>query len=129
LVVPVGLEETAWEIIKQARIAGNTTANTKQGEQNYWYNRVDIETFVNLDNSSYHPTAASNVWGLMPNNKMLAPYSITYLNNQRRPSTEIVDLDADMLGFGVRGYWDLEINEREEEALFFNFPSVTDPDA
>lgn len=126
LVIPQSLEEAAWELIRQSRLISPSN-DDRQGDQNYWYNRVDIETFMNLDNNSYHPNAASNVWGLMPKKPMLAPWSITYLNNQRKPTTELVDLDADMLGFGIRGYWDLDINEREEEAVFWNFPSLADP--
>lgn len=129
IVVPDDLEKTAWELIKQKRIVSNTTANTKQGEENYWFGRLEISTFANLDNPSYHSLASSDVWGIMPIRKSLAPYSITYLNNRREPTTEIVDLPADMLGFGVRGYWDLWVNEREDEAVFFNFPSVVDPEA
>ena len=128
LVVPPALEEEAWNLIKQERIVSNTASNTKQGARNYWFGKLELLIFDQLDNASYNNKASDDVWGIIPMRKQLSPYSITYLNNQRRPTTEPVDLPADMLGFGIRGYWDLEVNEREEEATIWAFPSESDPD-
>lgn len=127
LVIPQALEQEAFEILQQSRVVSGT--DDVVGSQNYWYKKLEITVFDNLDNTTYHAKASDDVWGIVPVKQTLAPYSISYLNNQRRPTTEAVDLPADMLGMGIRGFWDLEVNEREEEATFWNFPSEVDPDA
>ena len=111
-----GLEQTAWDIIKQDRIVNDTTANTKTGDRNYWFNKFDLKLISNLDNTTYHASADTDVWGLMPVRDLYKPFYVRYLNNQRSPVTETVDLSADMLGFGVRGYWDINIGYRPVEA-------------
>lgn len=116
LVVGPDLEETAWNILKQDRIVSNTTANTKQGDKNYWFNRLDIKVFENLDNDTYNSSARSDTWMLLPQRDFYAPFYIRYLNNQRSPVTETVDLPADELGFGVRGYWDVNLGYRPIES-------------
>lgn len=126
LVVSPDMEETAWNILKQDRIVADGN-KTVVGERNYWFNRLDLDTFDQLDNETYHPDAASNVWGLMPSRDMLAPFAISYLRGQRRPTTEVVDLPADELGFGVRGWWDVNVDYRPLEnnklqATAWSFP-------
>ena len=115
LVVGPNLEEAAWNIIKQDRIVSNTAADTKQGDKNYWFNRLDIKTFDNLDNDTYHPDAVANAWMLLPQRDTYMPFYINYLNRQVKPVTETVDLPADELGFGVRGYWDVNLGYRPVE--------------
>ena len=116
LIVGPLLEEAAWDIIKQDRIVGNTTANTITGEKNYWAGRMDIETFPQMANSSLLGTGTfvdPDSWLLWPSLKQFSPYTITYLRGKKKPTIELVDIPENMLGYGVRGYWDLEINERE----------------
>ena len=122
LVIPQALEQEVWDIVEQPTIVSNTTANTKQGSRNYWYKRLDVKVFHNLDNSTYHAKADPTNWMIIPQRPMLAPYSLTFLNNQNSPTTETVDLPADMLGYGVRGYWDLDVNEREDETVYLAMP-------
>jgi len=110
-----GLEQTAWDLIKQDRIVSNTTANTKQGDKNYWTNKFDLKLLQNLDNDTYHASADTDVWGLLPMRDLYKPFYVRYLNNQRSPVTETVDLPMDMLGFGVRGYWDINLGYRPVE--------------
>ena len=110
-----GLEQTAWDIIKQDRIVSNTNSNTKQGDRNYWFNKFDLDTIQNLDNTSYHASADTDVWGLIPQRELYRPFYVRYLNNQKTPITETVDLPADELGFGVRGYWDINLGYRPVE--------------
>lgn len=115
LVTGPDLEETAWELLKQERVVSNTTANTKQGSKNFWFNRVDHTTFDNMDNDSYHASAVSGAWMLLPQRDTYKPFYINYLNGQSKPVTEVVDLPADELGFGVRGYWDVHLGYRPVE--------------
>ena len=120
LLTSIELEETAWDIIKQDRIVNDTTANTKTGDKNYWFNKMDLEKFNQMANTSLFgagPFVSSGTWMLWPKAKQFSPYSITYLRGQKRPTVETVELPENMLGFGVRGYWDVEINERERLAI------------
>lgn len=119
LVIPPDLEETAFEIIGQSIIVNDTTANTKTGQQNFWYKKFDISVFPQFANTALG-TALFNVvggWMLIPREARFAPYEITYLRGRKRPTIESVEMPAAFLGFGTRGYWDVEINERENTAV------------
>ena len=117
LVVTTDLEEAAWDLIKQDRIVQNDVKGAlgNVGDKNYWFNRLDIMVFDNLDNTTYHAGALATSWGLLPQRERYRPFYIRNLNNQTSPITENVDLPADMLGFGVRGYWDINEGYRPVE--------------
>lgn len=122
LVVGEELEKTAWELIKQQKFVSNTTANTLQTEENYWKDKFDIKVFEQLDNETYHADVDPLAWGLWPQKEMYSPYAISFFKGQKRPTTEVVDLPADMLGFGVRGWFDVNVDEREYEMIAWSFP-------
>lgn len=114
------LEETAWEILKQDYIVGDTTANTKTGSKNYWFNKFQMAMFAQMGNTSALGNVnfvASTSWVLWPKEVRFSPYEVTYLRGKKRPTIETVELPSDMLGFGTRGYWDVEVNERENTAI------------
>jgi hypothetical protein len=122
LITSITGEETAFELLKQSRIVQETGAASpsKTGEANYWFGKLDQITFPQMSNSSLLGSGtfvSENTWLLWPKSQRFSPYSITYLRGQRRPTIEAVDLPANMLGVGTRGYWDIEINEREREAV------------
>jgi hypothetical protein len=120
LITSIEKEETAWDILKQDYIVNDTTANTKTGSKNWWFNRLDMAVFPQMGNTSLFGSGtfvSTNTWVLWPSSKKFSPYTITYLRGQRRPTIETVDLPENMLGFGVRGYWDVKINERERLAI------------
>ena len=121
LITSIPGEETAWDIIKQDRIVNDTTANTKTGDKNYWFNKFDLKTFPQMSNSNLlggtGTFVSDNTWILWPSSKQFSPYTITYLRGKKRPTIEIVDIPENMLGYGVRGFWDIEINERERQAI------------
>lgn len=120
LITSIAGEETAWDIIKQDRVVNNTAANTITGDKNYWFNRFDLKTFPQMSNTSLLGTGTfvdSDTWILWPSSKQFSPYTISFLRGKKRPTMEIVDIPENMLGYGVRGYWDLEINERERQAI------------
>lgn len=123
LVTSIQQEETAWELVKQERIVNDTTANTKTGSKNYWYNRLDVVTWAQIGNQSMVADASPTDWMLMPKAPRYAPYSISYLGRQKRPVIEEVQLPAEMLGWGLRGYFDTDINEREPQAIAICRPS------
>jgi hypothetical protein len=122
LITSITGEEAAFELLKQSRIVQETGAanGTKTGEANFWFGKMDQVTFPQMSNSSLLGAGtfvSENTWLLWPKSQRFSPYSITYLRGQRRPTIEAVDLPANMLGTGTRGYWDIEINEREREAV------------
>lgn len=122
LITSITGEEAAFDILKQSRIVQETGAanGTKTGEANYWFGKLDTITFPQMSNSSLLGSGtfvSENTWLLWPKSQRFSPYTITYLRGQRRPTIEAVDLPANMLGVGTRGYWDIEINEREREAV------------
>lgn len=128
LITGIEKEEAAWEIIKQERIVNDTTANTKTGEKNYWFNRLEQRTFAQIGNQAIMNnglTTREDDWYLWPVGELFAPYVMTYLRNRRKPVVEDVALPADMLGFGIRGYWDLWLNERESSMIFRLRPSLS----
>lgn len=125
LVVSAVNERLAWKLTQPTVVIepASTGGGNAAGSTNYWYGRIRPMTFEQLGNDTYHADANDSTWMLIPEERLYAPWSISYLNNQRRPITEVVSLPADMLGFGVRGYWDININNREEEALVVAIPS------
>jgi hypothetical protein len=119
LIVSPNLEEAAWDLLKQDRIVSNTTANTIQGEKNYWFGRMDLKTFNQMANTSAFGTGkfvGNTTWILWPSNKKFAPYVITYLRGRKRPTIENAPMPSTFLGFGTRGFWDVKVQERERLA-------------
>lgn len=113
LLVSPDLEDVAYDILSQDRYVAGT--DTLVPEKNWMFNRLDLKVFNQMDNTSYNSNAASNNWAIIPNNVRYAPFYIRYLNRQKKPTTEVVDLPADELGFGVRGYWDVYMGYRPLE--------------
>lgn len=127
LVHTANLEKQVWEVINQERFVQGPTGEFV-GERNYWRDKFSPKVFDQLDNTTYHPDAKEGAWGLVPMNVKVAPYAITYLNGMTRPTTETVDLPSDELGFGVRGYWDVNLDYRPVEndklqATAWSFPA------
>ena len=116
LIHSVEYDDDVFELIKQDRIVGNTTANTVQGSKNYLYNKMVPYVYPQMANTSAFGTGtfvSSGTYFLWPTMPMFAPYSINYLRGRKRPVYESVEMPADMLGRGIRGYWDVKVNERE----------------
>ena len=127
LVITPGLEETAWEILKQEQFVQGPD-DTFVGRNNFWRDKFEIRVFDQLDNTTYHADAKERAWGLVPTADRVAPFAITYLNGQTTPTVETVDLPSDMLGFGVRGYWDVNLDYRpvsdnKLQSTAWSFPS------
>lgn len=118
IIVPTNaLERTAWDIVKNPTYVSNTTANTKQVRDNYWYNKFKVKKFKQLANKTFTTNASRTTWFLWPTDPNYAPFSINWLDGQERPTVETVDAPVDMLGFGTRGWLDCDINNRENEAI------------
>lgn len=120
LVTSPDLEATAWEILNQQYLVSNSSVNGPVGVKNFYYGKVDQKTFMQLGNESLAPAGTfntTNFWALWPKNTKYAPYTINYLRGRKKPTIENVELPGDMLGFGVRGYWEATINERDPEFI------------
>jgi hypothetical protein len=117
VVATKAMERTAWELIEQPEFVSNSTPNTKQTKKNYWYKRFTVKRFPQLANLSFTPKAKRTAWFLWPSNNKYAPFAINWLDGVEQPTVETVDAPIDMLGFGTRGYIDVDINDREPEAI------------
>jgi len=115
LVIPPELEETAWNIIKQDKVVGQTTEKT--GDKNYWFGKFGIKKFNQLSNTSMHASANATRWFLWPKATRYAPFAVSYLRNRRRPIVQVKEAPVDMLGFVVVGVFDININDREQSAI------------
>jgi len=111
------MEKEAWEILGQPEFVSNSTANTKQGKRNWWYNRFEVKQFRQLTNTTFSDDASNNCWFLWPKGQKYAPFTISYLKNRKRPIVKTVDAPIDMLGFGMVGVFDVNINDRESSLI------------
>lgn len=112
-------EETAFDILQQNRIVNDTTANTKTGDKNFMYNKLDQLTYPHMasavmgDSNFVH----TGTWFLWPTNKKYSPYVIVFLRGRKKPVIESMNLPGDILGRGMRGYWDVKVNRREKQFI------------
>lgn len=116
LIHSVEYEDDVFELIKQDRIVNNTTANTIQGAKNFLYNKFESHMYPQMSNTSAFGSGTfvhSGTYFLWPSKPMFAPFSINYLRGRKRPVYQAIDLPGDMLGRGIRGYWDVKVNLRE----------------
>ena len=116
LIHSVAKEDDVFEILMQDRLVSNTTANTLQGEKNYMKGRLDPYIFAQMGNTNAFGSGSfvsDETYYLWPTSQRYCPYSINYLKGRKRPVVESISLPGDMLGKGVRGYWDVNVNERE----------------
>jgi hypothetical protein len=111
------MERTAWEIVKQAKFVSNTNANTKQGADNYLYDKFKIRLFRQMNNATFNSNVQSDMWFLYPSSAEAAPFSISWLNGVERPTVKTFDAPVDMLGFAVVGFIDLDVNDRIREFI------------
>lgn len=111
------MERTAWDLVEQKEFVSNTTANTKQTRANYLYKKFGVKRYSNLVNKTISADANRNGWFLWPSDPMYAPFAINWLDGVEQPTIETIDAPVDMLGFGVRGYIDVDINDRESQTI------------
>jgi hypothetical protein len=113
-------EADVYELFEQQYIVNDTTANTRTGDKNYWYRKVDTKMYPQMTNTGLFGSGAfvdSTAGILWPSDPRFSPLSLTFLDNKKTPTIDTVPLPGDMLGTGVRGFWDININERERQAI------------
>lgn len=111
------LERTASDLMNQKEYVSNTAANTLQTKDNRLYKKFGIKKYPQMVNKTIAAAAQRDAWLLWPSDKTYAPFSISWLDGVESPTVETVDAPVDMLGFGVRGYLDCDINNREPETI------------
>jgi hypothetical protein len=115
LIHSVAKEDDVFDIL-QDRIVSNTTANTIQGDRNYLSGKLAPHVFAQMSNTSVFGSGSfvsDETYFLWPSSARFAPFSINYLRGRKRPIVEPIALPGDMLGRGLRGYWDVKVNKRE----------------
>lgn len=127
LVIPNNLtmEQKAFEILQQSQLISDTSITGPVGAKNFWFGRLEVKTFNQLGNVTMHADTSDDDWFIWPKTPKNAPFSINYLKGRKRPVIKTVDAPVDMLGFGVVGYFDVEINDRERRAVARSIPTVT----
>jgi len=124
LVTGPKLEQTAFDLVNQPIIMPAGGANlSRTGTKNYWYGRLEPMTWAQLGNDSLYASAEDDDWLLLPKNQRYSPYSVSFLGSARRPTIENVNLPMEFLGFGTRGYFDINVQERESAAVAICRPS------
>jgi len=127
LIYSSDLEKQVWEVLNQSNFVQGPSG-IYVGERNYWLDKFEPVMFDQFDNVTYNSGAVSGAWGLLPSAPMFSPFAITYLRGKKMPTIEVVDLPADELGWGIRGYFDVNIDYRTVEnnklqATAFSFPT------
>lgn len=116
LIHSVEKEDEVFDLIEQNYIVGNTAANTMQGSKNMLYKKLTPYVFAQMANTQAFGSGSfvsAETYFLWPTSMRFAPFSINYLRGRKRPVIEAVSLPDDMLGRGMRGYWDVKVNKRE----------------
>ena len=107
------LERAAFEIFDQPILLSNAAG---AGERNFWHNKFKTVKFKQLLSNGISGGQA-DMWWMWPKSVQNAPFSISSLRGQTKPVVYMIDAPGDMLGFGIAGYYDIEINERERSAI------------
>lgn len=127
VVTPRALQPSVWDVIEQPTIANM--------QKNKYFKAANIAVWGNLDNSSVFNVAngltANGIkfvnaggWVLWPSNPKFAPFVFRFYNNQRSPISESIRLPGEFLGSGMRIYWDLGINKRQNKTVVRCTPSA-----
>lgn len=118
------LAKTAFDLL-QVKFVGNTTANTRQGQDNFWTGKITTRELTNLGNTTINANAQADAWFLWPVAPRFAPWTLTYLRGQKKPTIRSVEVDNDILGVAMQGFLDVEVNDREPAAIFRSRPTGT----
>ena len=121
------LAPTAWDIVEQPTIANQ--------QKNKYYKAAGINVWGNMDNTSAFNavngiSAAglkfvnAGAWYLWPENNKFSPFIFRFYNNQRTPVSEAITLPGEFLGSGMRIYWDLSMNEKNNQTVVRCTPSA-----
>lgn len=111
-------ERSAWEIFNQKNLISPSDNLLRQGQDNYWYGKMETRRFRQLLNPTINNGAGrDDMWWLWPSTRQFSPYAISYLKGNTAPVSYSIEAPFDMLGFGMAGYFDIEINERERQAI------------
>ena len=114
VLVPPELEATALEFYS-SRESRDTTASTKAGTWNVYFNRFRPVVVPELSTSTFTGYSTTN-WWMLPDPAILASASVCFLNGVQTPVIESADADFDTLGIQFRGYHDFGVQMTEYRA-------------
>ena len=114
VLVPPELEATALEFYS-SRESRDTTASTKAGTWNIYFNRFKPVVAPELSTSTYTGNSATN-WWMLPDPSLLASASVCFLNGVDTPVIESAEADFNQLGIQFRGYHDFGVQMSEYRA-------------
>ncbi|MDZ4848090.1 MAG: hypothetical protein SGI77_02255 [Pirellulaceae bacterium] len=116
LVVPVELETDAELLMGSAQLMIDASGSpTKIPVDNPHRNRYRIVSAPHLSDT-YYSGASGKAWYLFANPNVLPAFEIVFLNGQRTPVIERVEMPPNMLGMGFRSYLDIGIHEQDPRA-------------
>ena len=101
--VPPALRTTA----EQLYVSRNMKGDTDEPERNIHEGRYQPRSTPYLSNTSFHASASDEAWYLFADPNVVAAFGIAYLNGQETPTVEQVATPADILGEGLRIYFDI----------------------
>jgi hypothetical protein len=112
LLVPNSLATTAAVLMGPGNMQPESIANV-----NPWAGRFRVVVSPYLSNSSYTGNSTT-AWYLLadPNTLGVGVIQVVFLNGKQMPTVESAELDFNMLGIQMRGYWDFGVAKQEYRA-------------
>jgi len=116
LVVPPALRAVADELyVSRNLVVGGGSSKNRQPNKNIHEGRYKPHSTPYLSNTTFHESASDTQWYLFGNPAVLPAFGIAYLNGKETPIVEQVSVPGNMLGRGIRVYFDIgvcQINPR-----------------
>jgi hypothetical protein len=112
LLVPNALATTAAVLMGVGNMQPETLSNV-----NPWAGRFKVVVSPYLSNSAY-TGYSTTAWYLLadPNTLGVGVIQVVFLNGKQMPTIESAELDFNMLGIQMRGYWDFGVAKQEYRA-------------
>jgi hypothetical protein len=107
LVVPPSAERPALRLMRSERVVEDSVS----GDVNIWANAYTVVAPDYMHEASLGGVATQ--WHLIANPNELPCIEAAFLYGQQTPTLENVDVDADQLGIGMRGYWAFGVRRQE----------------
>lgn len=110
LVVPSSVERPALRLMRSEKVL----ADSEAGETNVWANAYRVVAPDYMEETAYGGLATQ--WHLIADPNELPCIETAFLFGNQAPTLENVEVDADQLGVGMRGYWAFGVRRQERRA-------------
>lgn len=107
LVVPSSVERPALRLMRSEKVL----EATEEGDTNVWANAYKVIAPDYMESTSLGGIATQ--WHLIADPNELPCIETAFLYGNQTPTLENVDVDADQLGIGIRGYWAFGVRRQE----------------